>query len=334
MTENQRIVLQQRPVGMIEPDVFRLETEELTPLGDGEARVRVHYFGVEPAMRGWIVDRPSYIPPVQIGEVMRAIGCGEVIESNSDRYVVGTLVSGLTGWQEYVTLGSAGGLQPIASGVPETSALSVCGLTGLTAYFGLFEIGKPKAGETVLVSGAAGATGSVAGQLAKLTGCRVVGTAGGPEKCAWITDELGFDAAIDYKHEDLAARVAQECAGGIDVFFDNVGGEVLEVGLDNLKLGARVVLCGGISTYNAVEPPPGPRNYMQLVIKSARMEGFTVSNYIARWRDATMELAAWLGDGKLKDRVQIVDGLERAPEALNMLFTGANTGKLLVKVSG
>jgi len=318
---------------MIEPDVFGLETTELSALADGEARVQVHYVGVEPAMRGWIVDRESYVPPVQLGEIMRAIGVGEVVESTTGEYPVGMLVTGMTGWQEYSTIGPGRMVQAVPAGLPETSALSACGLTGLTAYFGLFEIGRPNAGETVLVSGAAGATGSVAGQLAKLTGCRVVGTAGTTEKCTWLTTELGFDAAIDYKREDLASRVAQECPGGIDVFFDNVGGDILEVALDNLRNGARVVMCGGISGYNAVEPPPGPPNLINLVVKSARMEGFIVSNYLAKWSDAVTDLATWLAEGKLKDRVQVVDGLEHAPEALNMLFTGDNTGKLLVRVS-
>jgi NADPH-dependent curcumin reductase CurA len=318
---------------MIEPDVFGFETAALSPLGDGEVRVQVHYVGVEPAMRGWIVDRESYVPPVQLGEVMRAIGVGEVVESRTDQYPVGLLVTGLTGWQEYATVGPGQLLQAVPSGLPETSALSACGLTGLTAYFGLFEIGRPNAGETVLVSGAAGATGCVAGQLAKLTGCRVVGTAGSTEKCGWLTTELGFDAAINYKREDLVTRVAQECPDGIDVFFDNVGGDILEVALDNLRSGARVVMCGGISSYNAIEPDPGPRNLINLVIKSARIEGFIVSNYVAKWPEAATYLAQSLGKGDLKDRVQVVDGLEHAPRALNMLFTGDNTGKLLVRVS-
>jgi len=284
-------------------------------------------------MRGWIVDQESYIPPVQLGDVMRALGVGEVVESMTDEYPVGMLVTGMTGWQEYAVVGPDEMLQPVPPGLPETSALSACGLTGLTAYFGLFEVGKPKPGDTVLVSGAAGATGSVAGQLARLTGCRVVGTAGTTDKCRWLMDDLGFDSAINYKEEPLPRAVAKACPGGVDVFFDNVGGEVLEVALDNLKVGARVVLCGGISGYNDVEQAPGPRNLINLVVKSARMEGFIVTKYLAKFAEAGIYLAKALADGAIKDRVQIVDGLKRAPEALNMLFTGGNTGKLLVSVS-
>jgi NADPH-dependent curcumin reductase CurA len=333
MPTNRRIVLQQRPVGPIDQNTFRLEEEELAPLEEGEARAKVLYVSLDPAMRGWLNEGDTYVPAVKIGEVMRASGVAEVVESRNDRFPVGAHVTALTGWQDYVTIGSANPARVAPTGVSPQSIVGILGTTGLTAYFGLFDLGQPKEGETVLVSGAAGATGSVAGQLAKITGCRVVGTAGGPEKCAWLVDELGFDAAIDYKSEDLRRRIRETCPDGIDVFFDNVGGEVLEAALDNINLRARVVLCGGISSYNDTDPQPGPRNYMQLVLKRSRMEGFIVLDYARRFPEALEKLSTWMAEGKLHERNHVVDGLERAPEALTMLFAGANTGKMMVKVA-
>ncbi len=267
MTTNRRIVLARRPVGAIERDVFRLEAEELAPVKEGEARARVVYVSVDPAMRGWLDEGDTYLPAVKIGEVMRAVGVGEVVDSRNERYPEGALVSGLMGWQDYVTIGKANPARPLLPGVSPQSAVGVLGPTGLTAYFGLLEIGRPQPAETVLVSGAAGATGSVAGQIAKIVGCRVVGVAGGPEKCSWLVDDLGFDGAIDYKSANVARRLAETCPNGVDIFFDNVGGPILEAALDVINLRARVVLCGGIAGYNTAEPPPGPRNYMQLVLK-------------------------------------------------------------------
>jgi NADPH-dependent curcumin reductase CurA len=333
MPTNRRIVLQQRPVGPIDQNTFRLEEEELAPLEEGEARAKVLYVSLDPAMRGWLNEGDTYVPAVKIGEVMRASGVAEVVESRNDRFPVGAHVTALTGWQDYVTIGSTNPARVAPAGVSAQSLVGILGTTGLTAYFGLFDIGQPKEGETVLVSGAAGATGSVAGQLAKITGCRVVGTAGGPEKCSWLVDELGFDAAIDYKSENLRRRIRETCPDGIDVFFDNVGGEVLEAALDNINLRARVVLCGGISSYNDTDPQPGPRNYMQLVLKRSRMEGFIVLDYARRFPEALERLSGWMAEGKLHERNHVVDGLERAPEALTMLFAGANTGKMMVKVA-
>ncbi len=333
MATNRKIVLQQRPVGPLGPEVFRLDTEELAALGDGEARARVLYVSLDPAMRGWLNEGDTYLPAVKIGEVMRAAGVAEIVESTSDRYPVGAKVVGMMGWQDYATVGPANPARELSAGVSAQAAVGILGTTGLTAYFGLHDIGQPKAGETVLVSGAAGATGSVAGQLAKLEGCRVVGIAGGADKCAWLTGELGFDAAIDYKGENVRQRVRETCPDGVDVFFDNVGGEILEAALDNLNLHARVVLCGGISSYNDTEASPGPRNYMQLVLKRSRMEGFIVIDYARRFPEAIDKLAGLLAEGKLVERNEVVEGLERAPEALNMLFEGKNTGKLMVQVA-
>jgi NADPH-dependent curcumin reductase CurA len=334
MTVNRQITLAQRPVGLPGPACWALQEGEVPEPGAGQALVRVLMVGVEPAMRGWINEGDSYVPAVRIGEVMRALGVGEVVASNTDQLPVGTLVSGMTGWQEYVVADPRGpfGMRPLPPGADPADALGVFGTTGLTAYFGLLDVGKPEAGQTVLVSGAAGATGSVVGQIAKIVGCRVVGTAGGPEKCEWVRS-LGFDECVDYKAGDVRADLRAACPDGVDVYFDNVGGEVLEAALDLVNERARVVLCGGISTYNATEPPPGPRNYMNLVIKRARMEGFIVIDYAPRFGEAVQQLAGWMAEGRLQSRSTVVEGLERAPEALNMLFTGANTGKLVVAVA-
>jgi NADPH-dependent curcumin reductase CurA len=218
-------------------------------------------------------------------------------------------------------------------GVPLTAALSVLGITGMTAYFGLLDVGQPKAGETVVVSGAAGATGSVVGQIAKIKGCHVVGIAGGPQKCKWVTNDLGFDACIDYKSENVGARLKQLCPKGIDVYFDNVGGDILDAVLAHIRLHARIVLCGAISMYNSTDLPPGPKNYISLVIHRGRMEGFIITDFLPRFPEAFMQISQWIGEGKIKYAVDVVQGLENATSAINRLFTGANTGKLLVQIS-
>jgi NADPH-dependent curcumin reductase CurA len=276
----------------------------------------------------------SYIPPVEIGEVMRAACVGRVLESRREGFDPGELVLGTFGWQDYAVSDGGGPIpvNKVPEGVPPTLPLGVLGITSLTAYFGLKEIGMPKEGETVVVSGAAGATGSVAGQLAKRWGRRVIGIAGSAEKCAWLTDELGFDGAIDYKGEDVAKRLRELCPKGLDVFFDNVGGEILEAALGNLAWHARVVLCGAISNYNA-DVPHGPRNYMNLLVRRSRMEGFVVFDYFPRTDEAMAELVPMVTDGTLRHREDIRDGLEKAPEALVDLYTGANKGKLLVKIA-
>jgi NADPH-dependent curcumin reductase CurA len=331
---NRQWLLKSRPTGMVEPSNFELHEAELPEPADGEFLVRNLYLSLDPAMRVWMVQAPSYIPPVGIGEVMRGACVGRVIESRHPDYDPGELVLGVFGWQDYA-VSDGGGAVPVTKvpdGVPPTMPLGVLGITSLTAYFGLKEIAKPRPGDTVTVSGAAGATGSVVGQLAKIWGCSVVGIAGGPEKCGWLTGELGFDAAIDYKSEKVSARLRELCPGGVDVFWDNVGGEVLEAALANLAMGARIVLCGAISNYNAPEPT-GPRNYMNLLVRRARMEGFVVFDYLSRTDEAMAELVPMVMDGKIRHREDVREGLEAAPSALVDLYSGNNRGKLLVKIA-
>jgi NADPH-dependent curcumin reductase len=319
---------------MVEPSNFELREAEAPQAGEGEFVVRNLYLSLDPAMRTWMVEVPSYIPPVGIGEVMRGACVGRVVESRHSDYEVGELVLGVFGWQDY-SVSDGGGPLPVTKvpeEVPPTMPLGVLGITSLTAYFGLKEIAKPRPGDTVGVSGAAGATGSVVGQLAKIWGCTVVGTAGGREKCDWLTGELGFDGAIDYKSEKVSARLRELCPDGLDVFWDNVGGDVLEAALANLARGARVVLCGAISNYNA-PAPVGPRNYMNLLVRRARMEGFVVFDYMSRMDEAMQELVPLVMQGKIRHREDVRDGLESAPDALVDLYTGDNSGKLLVKIA-
>ena len=301
---------------------------------EGEFLVRNLYLSLDPAMRAWMTDVRSYVPPVQIGEVMRGGTVGRVVESRHPEFDQGELVLGAFGWQDYA-VSDGGGMMPVnkvPDGVPPTMPLGVLGLTSLTAYFGLKEIGQPKEGDTVVISGAAGATGSVAGQLAKHWGCRAIGIAGGSEKSEWLTKELGFDEAIDYKSEDVYKRLRELCPKGLDVFFDNVGGEILEAALGNLAMHARVILCGAISNYNA-EAPAGPRNYMNLLVRRSRMEGFVVFDYFPRTDEAMAELVPLVTSGKIRYREDVRDGLEAAPIALCDLYTGAHKGKLLVKIA-
>jgi NADPH-dependent curcumin reductase CurA len=272
---------------------------------------------------------------VKIGEVMRSIAVGEVIESRLQGYEPGQLVQGMFGWQDYCATGP-GGLFPVRRlprGASIEASMSVLGLTGLTAYFGLLEVGAAKAGETVVVSGAAGATGSIAGQIARIKGCHAIGIAGGDEKCRYLTGDLGFCAAIDYKAENVAARLRQLCPQGIDVFFDNVGGRILDAAILNLAHKGRVVICGGIASYNEVAGSDGPRNYMNLVVRRARMEGFVVTDYFDRADRAIAELAAWVARGEVRYRVDVQHGLENAPAAVGRLFAGDNRGKQLLKIA-
>jgi hypothetical protein len=320
---------------MISEANWTLREAPVPALAEGEALVETLYLSCDPAMRGWMEDRPSYIPPVGIGEVMRAGSVGRVIETCSPALAVGDVVEGMAGWQQYAVVkpGTLMGATKLAPGIEPRLALGVLGITGLTAYFGLLDLGKPKAGETVVVSGAAGATGSIAGQIARIQGCKVIGIAGGPDKCAWLTKEARFDAAIDYKREDVGGRLRELAPQGVDVFFDNVGGATLEAVLNQIRMKARIVLCGGISGYNEAEPPPGPRNLMNLVVQRARMEGFIVIDYAARFAAAREEMKRWLEAGELAHREDVVEGIERAPEALLRLFSGKNLGKQLVKVA-
>jgi NADPH-dependent curcumin reductase CurA len=333
MNDNQHILLAARPQGEIKPADFEFVDAAMPSPGDGEVLVEVQYLAVEPAMKGWMEARVDYVAPLKIGDVMRGSGAGIVLESNNEAFPVGCAVTGQFGWRRYLaTDGKQHAMRQVPEGVPLPTALNVLGITGLTAYFGMLEIGKPQAGQTVLISGAAGATGSVAGQLARIAGARVVGIAGGTQKCEWLLGELGFDAAIDYRAGDVAAQVAELCPRGVDVFYDNVGGEILDIALDNLADRARVVLCGGISRYNETGPIPGPVNYFNLVYRRARMEGFIVLDYAQRFPEATDALRRHLESGELRSRETILDGFQRLPEALIGLFHGNNLGKQLVKV--
>ncbi len=331
---NRRLLLAERPEGMVEEKTVRMEEAEVPQAGEGEALAKVRYVSIDPTIRTWMNDAPGYLPPIGIGEVVRSGGVAEVLSSNSERYAVGDFVFGMTGWQEYVVAGEGERtMQVLPKGVSPTAVLGVLGLNGMTAYFGLLEVGKLKEGDTVVVSGAAGATGSAAGQIAKLKGAaRVVGIAGGPKKCAWLVEELGFDAAIDYKNEDVSERLRESCPDGIDLYFDNVGGAILDACLAQIALRGRVVLCGAISTYNERERPAGLSNYAALIIRRGRMEGFIILDYLGRAEPAQAEMAGWLAAGRIKAVEHIVEGLEHAPDALNLLFTGGNTGKVMVKV--
>jgi NADPH-dependent curcumin reductase CurA len=332
--QNRRLVLANRPSGLVDDETTRLETEPVPDLGDGEALVKVRYLSIDPTIRTWMDDVPSYLPPIQIGEVIRSGGVGEVIESRCDAYQPGQLVFGMTGWQDYVVIDAGErSMQVLPDGVAPAIAIGILGVTGMTAYFGLTDVGQVTDGDVVVVSGAAGATGSAAGQIAKIKGAKkVVGIAGGAEKCAYIVDELGFDEAIDYKNENVAKRLRQACPEGIDLYFDNVGGSILNDCLANLAMRGRVVLCGAISTYNSDGPPPGPSNYLNLLVRRGRMEGFIIIDYLDRFPAAQMEVAGWILEGKIKSSEHIVDGLENAPDALNLLFSGGNTGKVIVQL--
>lgn len=330
--QNRRFVLIKRPTDMVQRTDFEFSTAPAGEPGPGEVLLRVLYLSLDPAMRGWMNESKSYIPPVGLGEVMRAIGLGRVVASNDPSLRPGDCATGLTGVQDYAVV-AAKNLNKVDSNLPLPRYLGALGGTGLTAYFGLLEVGQPKPGETVVVSGAAGATGSVVGQIARIQGCRAVGIAGGAAKCRYLTEELGFDAAIDYKSEDVRAALSRHCPDGVNVFFDNVGGEILDVVLAQLARKARVVLCGAISQYNNRADVRGPKNYLSLVINSARMEGFIVFNYAQRYGEGIQALATWLAEGKIKAREDIVEGLENFPETFLKLFRGENFGKLIIKVA-
>jgi NADPH-dependent curcumin reductase CurA len=336
MTEgkNRQWILDARPAGRLTGEEFLWNEAPIPRPSDGQVLIRTLWLSVDPAQRIWMA-RDSYKPAVPLGDVMQSFAVGQVIESRHPDFKRGDLVRGEFGWQDYaVTDGkSFGGMQKVPPGIPPNLALGLFGLNGLTAYFGMIEIGKINAGETVVVSSAAGATGSVAGQIAKIKGCRVIGTAGGRAKCAWLVDEAHFDAAIDYKSEDVGARLSELCPNGIDVFFDNVGGEVLNEVLARINLNARIVLCGSISKSDAATPQPGPANYSNLVAKRARMEGFTGLDYPTRVPEAFEALGRWQRDGSIVHKEDVAYGLENAPRALLRPFAGENFGKQLVKVA-
>ena len=334
---NQQFRLAARPVGLPKDSDWQRTSETVRELADGEMLVKVLYLSLDPAMRGWMNEGKSYIPPVGIGEVMRAGGIGRVVASKSPKFAVGDFVSGSTGVQEYWT-GAADDktaafykVDPKAAPLPKY--LNALGMPGMTAYFGLLEVGQPKAGETVVVSGAAGAVGQTVGQVAKQRGCRVVGIAGGRDKCDFVVNELGFDACIDYKGGSVKDGLKQHCPKGVDVYFDNVGGDILDAVLTRINRHARIVICGAISQYNNTTPVKGPANYLSLLVNRARMEGIVVFDWADRYPEGAAQMAQWMKEGNFKTREDIVDGLENFPQTLLMLFEGRNFGKLILKVA-
>ena len=334
---NRQWLLKTRPVGMVGPEHFEL-VESPMPVPDleaGQVLIRTLMLGFDPAMRGWVMDEPSYLPPVALGAPMRASGVGQVVRSSNPELPVGALVQGLLNWQEYSIGDPSALIAPtvIPAGVPPSLALGIFGTTSLTAYFGLLDVGQPQAGETVLVSGAAGATGSVVAQIARIKGCRVVGIAGGSEKCQWLRDACKVDAVIDYKHENLEQRIGELCPNGVNVFFDNVGGDTLEAGIGHMADFGRIVLCGGISGYNDETPRPGPHNLMTLVTRRIRMQGFIVIDYLDRAPEAIAALTEWVAAGELAWRDDIQEGFENIPATLQRLFDGRNTGKQMLKLA-
>lgn len=338
MPKNRMLKLKTRPVGAVTSDHFELVEEQMPELQEGQILVKVLYLSFDPTQRGWLNDVKSYVPPVQIGEVMRASSVGQVIDSKDSNFVSGDLVQGTFGWQEYAAVNSSTGIMPIQKvpeGIPPTSALSIYGITGLTAFFGMVEIGQPVEGDTVLVSGAAGATGSVAGQIARIKGAKnVIGIAGGAEKCNWVVNEAGFDSCIDYRNEDVAARIAELAPKGIDIYFDNVGGNILEIALAAIAQNARIVMCGAISSgYTMESLPAGPSTLTNLIIQRGRMEGFIVLDYADRFLEAIIALGTWVSEGKIVYQEDIAEGLENCPSTLARLFEGKNLGKQLLKIS-
>jgi NADPH-dependent curcumin reductase CurA len=323
-----------RPVGLPKASDWEYVEEPAPEAGEGQFVVQLEYLSLDPAMRGWMNESRSYVPPVGIGEVMRAGGIGRVIESRHPDYEIGELVSGVFGVQRHAVSDGRGVTRIDTSLAPAPVHLGALGVTGLTAYFGLLDIGRPQPGQTVVISGAAGAVGSVVGQIARIKGCRVIGIAGGREKCDWLVGNLGFDAAIDYKSGGVRAGLREHARDGIDVLFDNVGGEILDEGLRRIARGARVVICGAISQYNAEQPPRGPASYMQLVVARASMTGFLVFDYTDRYTEGISQLAQWLRAGDLQSREDVVRGdIEQFPEVFLRLFRGENTGKLVLQLA-
>ena len=332
-TKNRQFRLASRPVGTPTADNWNLVTDDIPTPNEGEVLLKTLYISLDPAMRGWMNEGKSYIKPVQIDEVMRAGTLGKVIESKDPNFKPGDFVTGNTGVQEYAVAPGKLLYKVDPRLAPLPTYLGTLGMPGMTAYFGLLKTGLPKEGETVVISGAAGAVGTVVGQIAKIKGCRVVGIAGGEEKCRYLVEELGFDGAIDYKAENVKAGLKRTCPQGVDVFFDNVGGDILDTVLTHINLRARIVICGAISQYNNTTAPKGPSNYMSLLVNRARMEGIVVFDNAPHYGEAAREMAQWIMEGKLKSREHVVQGFETFPETLLMLFKGENFGKLVLQVA-
>lgn len=329
--ENLQVRLAARPVGMPTDDDWEIRREAVPQADDGQFVAEVLYVSLDPAMRGWMNDAKSYIPPVEVGAVMRAGGIARIRESKLDGFDVGEHVFCMTGVQQYCVSDGKEVQKVSADIAPLPTFLSVLGMTGMTAYFGILDVGAIKSGETVLVSGAAGAVGSIVGQIARIHDCRVVGIAGGQQKCGYLVEQLGFDAAIDYKSDDLRKSLREHCPDGVDVFFDNVGGDTLNTVLPMMRMHGRIAICGAISQYNNTGPVAGPSNYMSLLVSRARMEGFVVFDYTKKFPEAVSAMSAWIADGQLKSQEQIEDGIENFPTVLLKLFEGGNFGKLILK---
>ena len=330
---NRQYRLAARPVGLPRRTDWTFTEAPAPEPADGEFLVRVLYVSLDPAMRGWMNDAKSYLPPVPLGEVMRAGGVGRVVASRHPDYAVGEHVVGMFGVQEYALTRGKGVHRVDPARAPLPRYLGALGMPGMTAYFGLLDVGKPQPGQTVVVSGAAGAVGALVGQIARIKGCRAVGIAGGAAKCAYLVDALGFDAAIDYRSDDVRAQLAAHCPAGIDVYFDNVGGEILDAALARLAMHARVVICGAISQYNSTTGVRGPSNYLSLLVNRASMTGMLVFDYADRYAEGMRDMGAWLASGRLQAREDVVGGLDNFPEALLMLFKGENNGKLVLEIA-
>ena len=327
-----QVRLAKRPEFLPTTDTWQFTHNPLKAPEDGEILVKMHYLSVDPAMKGWVSEKKSYIEAVKLGDVMRGFGVGEVIESKSDYYQVGDFCTGFTGIQSHGVFNSRELRKIDANLAPLSRFMSGLGMPGFTAYFGLLDIGKPQTGETVVVSSAAGAVGHVVCQIAKLKGCRVVGIAGGPEKCAYLKNDLKLDAVIDYKQGDIFGQMKAACPDGLDVYFDCVGGETLDAALWKMNRHARIVICGAITQYGDIENPIGPSNYMQLLMQSSLMQGFTMKDYMHRVKEAFVDLMTWEHEGKIVFREHILEGIDMFPEAVNMIYSGRNNGKLMLKL--
>ncbi|MBE9212310.1 NADP-dependent oxidoreductase [Plectonema cf. radiosum LEGE 06105] len=334
---NRQFLLLSRPIGDIKESNFEYKEVPIPTLNEGEVLIRNLYLSLDPTNRIWMSDMVQYMPPVELGEVMRGVAMGVVEESKNSNLRSGDIVTGLLGWQDYAVLKEepVNFITKIHPPLPNPlfTAVGLLGATGVTAYFGLLDIGQPKPGETVVVSAATGAVGSVVGQIAAIKGCRVVGITSSDEKCQWLTSSLGFDAAINYKNTDLNSALAIACPKGVDIYFDNVGGSILDTVMSHLNLFARIPLCGLISTYNSTEPVPGPYNFGLILMKRVRIQGFIISDYRNRWHEAIKDLGQWMESGKIKQEYEIVEGLENAPKAIHKLFNANKIGKLIVKIS-
>ncbi len=330
---NKQLKLVKRPLGMPDASTWNLEANPIPELKEGEVLIQNHYISLDPAMRGWMNDVKSYIPPVALNDVMRAGSIGLVVKANNHpKYKVGDCLTGWGGVQQYIVTNGEGYYPVDINIAPMTTYIGTLGMPGMTAYFGILEVGKIKEGDIVLVSGAAGAVGSVVGQIAKIKGCRVIGIAGGPEKCKYLIDELGFDDAIDYKTEDVRLGIKRACPKGIDVFFDNVGGNILDAALARIRMHARIVICGAISQYNNTTAIKGPSNYLSLLVNRGTMQGMVVMDYAKDYRTAAMQMGQWMMEGKLKTREDVYEGIEFFHDTFQRLFTGEKKGKLVLKV--